>query len=72
MATAATRVVPKANCFASKDLLLGSIVLQSKPLKTFNQDLKIAAIEQAIKTEGDDLLTFTDEFKQLQKYRFHA
>lgn len=51
---------------ASKDLRIGSIVLQSKPLTTVDPALVIRTISNAIKNEGESLLNFDDKMQQLQ------
>ncbi|WP_430811153.1 MULTISPECIES: ATP-dependent helicase HrpB [unclassified Carboxylicivirga] len=51
---------------AEKELRIGSIILQSKPLHDFDEDLKIKAISDAIKQEGSWLLNFTKEVVQWQ------
>lgn len=56
----------KGGVVASKDLRIGSIVLKSTPLPNPPAQAVQQAIIKAIKTEGTDLLTFTDEFTQLQ------
>jgi ATP-dependent helicase HrpB len=56
----------KGGLQASKDLRIGSIVLQSKPLPNPNPDLVSAAISKAIAQEGNALLNFDDAFEQLQ------
>ena len=56
----------KGGLVATKDLKIGSIVLQSKPL--LSPDLKhmVLAISDAIKKEGETLLDFNDEVVQWQ------
>lgn len=56
----------KGGLIASTDLRIGSIVLQSKPLKNPHEELVLEAICEALKTEGDSLLTWDDDFYQLQ------
>lgn len=51
---------------AQIELRIGSIVLQSKPLCDFDEDLKINAICDAIKQEGSWLLDFNKEVVQWQ------
>ncbi len=51
---------------ATKDLRIGSIVLQSKPLSSPNPDRVIEAICKAIEKEGEWLLPFNDEVIQWQ------
>jgi ATP-dependent helicase HrpB len=56
----------KGGLIASNELKIGSIVLKSTPIKNPDSDLVIDAICNAIKTEGESLLDFTDTFTQLQ------
>jgi ATP-dependent helicase HrpB len=56
----------KGGLIASKDLRIGSIVLQSKPIASPSEKHLIEAISNAIKNEGESLLNFDDDFKQLQ------
>jgi ATP-dependent helicase HrpB len=56
----------KGGLIATKDLRIGSIVLQSKPLPAPDEQHLIAAISNAIRTEGEALLSFDDTFTQLQ------
>ena len=51
---------------ASTDVKIGSIILQSKPLRNFEPELKIEAISNAIKKEGAYLLDFNEDVKQWQ------
>lgn len=51
---------------ATKDLRIGSIVLQSKPLPPPDSKFRIQAISDALKTEGESLLDFTQEVTQWQ------
>ena len=51
---------------ATKDLRIGSIVLQSKPLPSPDEKHLLQAISDAIKTEGERLLNFDDTFIQWQ------
>ena len=51
---------------ATKDLRIGSIVLQSKPLPSPDESHLVAAISEAIKKEGDRLLDFNEEVQQWQ------
>ncbi len=57
----------KGGLIATKDLRIGSIVLQSKPLAAPNEENLVAAISTAIKNEGEALLNFDETFTQLQK-----
>jgi ATP-dependent helicase HrpB len=56
----------KGGLIASNELKIGSIVLKSNPIKNPDSELVIEAICNAIKTEGESLLEFTDAFTQLQ------
>lgn len=56
----------KGGLVATKDLRIGSIVLQSKPLQNPNPELISAAISKAIANEGEHLLDFDESFYQLQ------
>ncbi len=56
----------KGGLIATKDLRIGSIVLQSKPLAAPNEENLVAAISTAIKNEGEALLNFDEAFTQLQ------
>jgi len=51
---------------ALSELRIGTIVLQSKPLHNYDEELKIIAISEAIKKEGAWLLNFNEEVKQWQ------
>lgn len=48
------------------ELSIGSIVLQRKPLPFPNQEVVKRVIVEAIKREGEQLLSFNDEVNQLQ------
>jgi len=56
----------KGGIIATKELRIGSIVLQSKPLPSPNPEQIEQAISNAIKTEGVNLLDFDDKMMQLQ------
>jgi ATP-dependent helicase HrpB len=56
----------KGGLIATKDLRIGSIVLQSKPLAAPSEENLVAAICTAIKNEGEALLNFDEAFTQLQ------
>ncbi|MES2679215.1 MAG: ATP-dependent helicase HrpB [Bacteroidota bacterium] len=56
----------RGGVIASKDLRIGSIVLQSKPLANPSAELISGAISVAIKTEGENLLDFDEDMTQLQ------
>jgi ATP-dependent helicase HrpB len=51
---------------ATKDLRIGSIVLQSKPLPNPDELLRVGVISHAIKSEGERLLNFDELFSQWQ------
>lgn len=56
---------------ARTELRIGSIILQSKPLQQFDEELKTKAITNAIKKEGAWLLDFNKEVSQWQ-YRVNS
>jgi ATP-dependent helicase HrpB len=56
----------KGGLIASKDLRIGSIVLQSKPLPAPSPEHLSKAISNAIRTEGEQLLQFDEQMEQLQ------
>ncbi len=56
----------KGGLIATKELKLGSIVLQSKPLPNPKEEHLIEVVSNAIKTEGANLLDFDEEMIQLQ------
>ncbi len=56
----------KGGIVATKELKIGSIVLQSKPLPTPGEEQLVEAISNAIKTEGENILDFNEEMVQLQ------
>lgn len=56
----------KGGLIASKELRLGNIVLQSKPLSNVPEENVTAIILDAIKLEGETLLTVDEQFTQLQ------
>jgi ATP-dependent helicase HrpB len=51
---------------ASRDLRIGSIVLQSKPLPPPDDSLRVQAISEALKREGEHLLDFSEPVTQWQ------
>ncbi|MGV3641106.1 MAG: ATP-dependent helicase HrpB, partial [Adhaeribacter sp.] len=51
---------------ASRDLRIGSIVLQSKPLPPPDERHLVAAICEAVKKEGEELLDFNEQVSQWQ------
>lgn len=56
----------KGGLIAAKELRIGSIVLQSKPLPAPDERHLLDAISNAIKQEGEMLLSFDEEVKQWQ------
>jgi ATP-dependent helicase HrpB len=56
----------KGGIIATKDLRIGSIVLQSKPLRDPNPALIRKAIAKAVQSEGLSLLNFDESMTQLQ------
>lgn len=56
----------KGGLIASTELKIGSIVLKTSSIKNPDSELAIEAICNAIKTEGESLLEFSDSFTQLQ------
>jgi ATP-dependent helicase HrpB len=56
----------KGGLIATKELKIGSIILQSKPLKSPSIEHLAEAISNAIKTEGENLLSFDEKIVQLQ------
>lgn len=56
----------KGGLIATKELKIGSIVLQSKPLPSPSPEHLMGAISNAIKTEGENLLSFDETMVQLQ------
>ncbi len=56
----------KGGLIATKDLRIGSIVLQSKPLPSPDETHLSQAISDAIKTEGAQLLNFDKDFVKWQ------
>ncbi|MBL7902275.1 MAG: ATP-dependent helicase HrpB [Bacteroidia bacterium] len=56
----------KGGLLANTELKIGSIVLQSKPLKTITEEQRLSAISKAIETEGASLLDFDENMVQLQ------
>jgi len=56
----------KGGVIASKELKIGSIVLQSKPLVLPGEELVVNAISEAIKNEGENLLEFNESMLQMQ------
>ncbi len=56
----------KGGLIASKELRIGSIVLQSKPLASPDPEKIKEAVSKALKTEGEALLNFDEQMTQLQ------
>jgi len=56
----------KGGIIATKELKIGSLVLQSKTITSPNEELVTDAICNAIKTEGENLLNFDEGMVQLQ------
>lgn len=56
----------KGGLIASRDLRIGCIVLQSKPLPSPDEKHLIKAINEAVKSEGENLLSFDDAVTQWQ------
>ena len=56
----------KGGLIATKELRIGRIVLQSKPLRQPNEEQVVSAISKAIEKEGTSLLNFSPEFTQWQ------
>jgi ATP-dependent helicase HrpB len=56
----------KGGLISSKDLRIGTIVLQSKPLVSYNKDAAEKVIWRAVQNEGENLLDFGDEMTMLQ------
>jgi len=56
----------KGGLIATKDLRIGSIVLQSKPLSLPNPEHVSEAISNAIRTEGENILSFDENMIRLQ------
>lgn len=56
----------RGGLITTKDLRIGSIVLQSKPLPNPDESYLQEAISNAIKTEGEQLLNFDEKMQQLQ------
>lgn len=56
----------RGGLIANRELKIGSIVLQSKPLPSPSEEQRIAAISKALETEGESLLDFNGAMEQLQ------
>lgn len=56
----------KGGLIATKDLRIGNIILQSKPLPSPDPKHLVAALCNALKTEGESLLNFDEDMLQLQ------
>ncbi|MBL7922245.1 MAG: ATP-dependent helicase HrpB [Bacteroidia bacterium] len=64
--TAITWDTRKGGIVATKELKIGSLVLQSKALPNPNEEQIASAISNAIKNEGEQLLDFDEKMEQLQ------
>lgn len=56
----------KGSIVATKDLRIGSIVLQSKPIAQPDKELVLNALSKAIEQDGALLLNFDEQMQQLQ------
>ncbi|RXQ88046.1 ATP-dependent helicase HrpB [Ancylomarina salipaludis] len=56
----------KGGLIANKELRIGRIVLQSKPLRNPDEEQLVSVISKAIEKEGSTLLNFSPEFTQWQ------
>lgn len=56
----------KGGLIATKELRIGSIILQSKPIPAPDEKHLIKAISEAVKKEGESLLNFNEEVAQWQ------
>jgi len=56
----------KGGLIANKELKIGSIVLQSKPLAKLNEEQRVAAICKALEKEAVSLLNSSEAFTRLQ------
>ncbi|MGX5687916.1 ATP-dependent helicase HrpB [Arcticibacter tournemirensis] len=56
----------KGGIVASRDLRVGSIVLQSRQMMSPDQELVTEAVSEALRAEGEGLLNFTEETGQWQ------
>lgn len=56
----------KGGLIATRDLRIGSIVLQSKPLPDPDESHLVQAISDALKKEGQNLLDFNEQVEQWQ------
>ena len=56
----------KGGLIATLDLKIGSLILQSKPLKQPDPEIVLTAICQTISKEGENLLDFNEEVTQWQ------
>jgi ATP-dependent helicase HrpB len=56
----------KGGLIATREMRIGSIVLQSKPLQAPDQQAVMNVILKAIENEGESLLNFDENFIQLQ------
>jgi len=56
----------KGGLIATKDLRIGNIILQSKPLPSPDPKHLVQALCNALRSEGENLLNFDEEMQQLQ------
>lgn len=56
----------RGGLIASRELKIGSIVLQSKLLPAPSEEQRIAAISRALETEGESLLDLNEAMEQMQ------
>jgi ATP-dependent helicase HrpB len=56
----------RGGLIANKELKIGSIILQSKPIGNPDENLVAAAIGRALEKEGENLLDFNEKVTQLQ------
>lgn len=56
----------KGGLIAKKELRIGNITLQSKPITNPSEEKITEALSNAVKNEGEHLLDFNEEFEQLQ------
>jgi ATP-dependent helicase HrpB len=56
----------KGGLIANKELKIGSIILQSKPLAKPNEEQRVAAICKALEKEATSLLNISENFTRLQ------
>ncbi|HLC83917.1 MAG TPA: ATP-dependent helicase HrpB, partial [Bacteroidia bacterium] len=56
----------KGGLITTKELKMGSIILQSKPVTVYKEEQAVEAICKALEKEGVNLLDFDEKMKQLQ------